>query len=69
METFATVMHHVERVDELSAERRLLIGAYFTHEYSIEAAALTNPSMVAAPDQGNLAAGEQRFLLSLRAHR
>jgi predicted GH43/DUF377 family glycosyl hydrolase len=51
----------------LSAQRRLLIGAYFTHEYSIEAAALTNPSMVAAPDQTNLASGEKRFIMSLRA--
>jgi predicted GH43/DUF377 family glycosyl hydrolase len=64
---FAAVAHHVERRDELSAERRMLIGAYFTHEYSIEAAALTNPSIVLAPDQASLAAGEQRFLLSLRA--
>src|SRR5687767_13992005 len=67
-ENFATVAHLVgRRVEELSTERRLLIGAYFTHEYSIEAAALTNPSMVAAPDQENLAAGEQRFFVSLRA--
>ena len=66
-ENFAPVAHLVGRVDELSTERRLLIGAYFTHEYSIEAAALTNPSMVAAPDQRNLAAGEQRFFVSLRA--
>ena len=53
--------------DELSVERRLLIGAYFTHEYSIEAAALSNPSIVPAPDQEGLAPGEQRFVLSLRA--
>jgi predicted GH43/DUF377 family glycosyl hydrolase len=51
----------------LSPQRRLLIGAYFTHEYSIEAAALTNPSMVAAPDQTGLASGEVRFIMSLRA--
>lgn len=51
----------------LSEERRLLIGAYFTHEYSIEAAALANPSIVVAPDQSGLAAGELRFVMSLRA--
>ncbi len=51
----------------LSEERSLLIGAYFTHEYSIEAAALFNPSMVPHPDQSNLAEGAQRFVLSLRA--
>ena len=30
----------------LTRDRRLLIGAYFTHEYAIEAAALSNPSIV-----------------------
>jgi predicted GH43/DUF377 family glycosyl hydrolase len=53
--------------DGLSAERRQLMGAYFTHEFSIEAAALGNPSIVAAPDQSGLAAGEVRFVMSLRA--
>jgi len=52
---------------QLTEERRLLIGAYFTHEYSIEAAALSNPSIVAAPNQTGLGAGEKRFVLSLRA--
>jgi predicted GH43/DUF377 family glycosyl hydrolase len=53
--------------DGLTTERRLLIGAYFTHEYAIEAAALSNPSIVRAPDQSRLSPGEQRFVLSLRA--
>ncbi|TVR26339.1 MAG: hypothetical protein EA389_05975 [Ilumatobacter sp.] len=53
--------------DELSTERRHLIGAYFTHEFSIQAAALGNPSIVPAPDQSGLAAGEVRFVMSLRA--
>jgi predicted GH43/DUF377 family glycosyl hydrolase len=52
---------------ELSAERKLLIGAYFTQEYSMESVALSNPSIVGAPDQQGLAPGEQRFVLSLRA--
>jgi len=47
--------------------RRLLIGAYFSHEYSFETAALFNPSIVRHPDQGGLAAGEVRFIISLRA--
>ena len=63
----AVAAGHVAGVEELSAERRLLIGAYFTHEYSIESAALSNPSIVPAPDQEGLAPGEQRFVLSLRA--
>ncbi len=51
----------------LSRDRRLLIGAYFTHEYSIEAAALGNPSIVPAPDQTGVDAGSIRFIMSLRA--
>jgi len=50
-----------------SAERQLLIGAYFTHDVSPEGAALTNPSIVAHPDQAGLRAGELRFILSARA--
>ena len=43
-------LDHLElRSASLSMDRRRLIGAYFTHEFSIEAAALTNPSMVAGP--------------------
>jgi predicted GH43/DUF377 family glycosyl hydrolase len=52
---------------ELSEERRLLAGAYFTHEYSLESAALFNPSMVAHPDQNGVRPGGTRFILSLRA--
>lgn len=52
---------------KLSEERKLLIGAYFTHEYSLEAAALFNPSIVEHPDQANLPPGAMRFIVSLRA--
>ena len=44
-----------------------MIGSYFLAEYSLEAAALFNPSMVAHPDQTGLPAGALRFVLSLRA--
>ncbi len=64
---FEVVAHHIDDPDDLSAERRLLIGAYFTHEYSIEAAALGNPSIVPAPDQSGLNPGDRRFIMSLRA--
>jgi predicted GH43/DUF377 family glycosyl hydrolase len=50
-----------------SEERALLLGAYFSHEYSLEAAALFNPSIVPHPDQADLAPGSLRFVLSLRA--
>lgn len=52
---------------KLSEERKLLIGAYFTHEYALEAAALFNPSIVEHPDQTNLPEGALRFIVSLRA--
>ena len=45
----------------------MLIGAYFTHEYSPESAALFNPSIVPHPDQSGLPKGALRFILSLRA--
>ena len=50
-----------------STEQRQLIGAYFLHEYSFEAAALFNPSIVAHPDQSDAPEGGLRFILSLRA--
>jgi len=61
------VSHHIPEVALVSAGRRLLIGACFTHEYSVEAAALFNPSIVLAPDQQGLAIGSKRFVMSLRA--
>lgn len=64
---FEMVAHHLEQGDMPSEQRRLLIGAYFTHEYSIEGAALFNPSIVRAPDQSGLAPGAQRFVMSMRA--
>jgi predicted GH43/DUF377 family glycosyl hydrolase len=50
-----------------TATQRQLIGAYFVHEYSFEAAALYNPSIVAHPDQSYAPEGGRRFILSLRA--
>lgn len=64
---FQLVAPYIDSTVFLSRERSLLIGAYFTHEYSVEAAALFNPSIVLAPDQNNLRSGERRFVLSLRA--
>src|SRR5438552_1777739 len=47
--------------------QRQLVGAYFLHEYSFEASALFNPSIVPHPDQSGTPAGSLRFILSLRA--
>ena len=52
---------------DLSPSRRLLIGSYFTMEYSIASAALFNPSIVAHRNQWKLPEGAVRFILSFRA--
>ncbi|RYF19819.1 MAG: glycosidase [Flavobacteriales bacterium] len=52
---------------ELEEHRRLLIGSYFTHEYSIESAAFFNPSIIEDPDQSDLEDGEKRLIISFRA--
>ncbi len=65
-EHFAPVRTRPQTGD-VTSEQAALIGAYFTQEYALEAAALFNPSMVAHPDQSGLAAGELRFLMSVRS--
>jgi len=51
----------------LSEERKLLLGACFTMEYSIESAALFNPSIVIYPKQNQMKNGQTRVLFSFRA--
>jgi predicted GH43/DUF377 family glycosyl hydrolase len=51
----------------LNKTQRRLIGAYFLHEYSFEASALFNPSIVRHPDQSGAPENGCRFILSLRA--
>ncbi|MEP6927452.1 MAG: glycoside hydrolase family 130 protein [Ginsengibacter sp.] len=70
-----TFKNHFNRInnqykDDLllfSERKRLLLGAFFTKEYSIQAAALFNPSIVPHPQQQGLRQNEQRFIMSLRA--
>jgi predicted GH43/DUF377 family glycosyl hydrolase len=64
---FAQIAGGLDPEVRISDSRRKLIGAYFTQQYALEAAALFNPSMVAHPDQSGLPAGAVRFVLSLRA--
>ncbi len=64
---FDRVRPNLPTREEPSEERKLLLGAYFSHEYSLEAAALFNPSIVPHPDQSDLPPGSLRFILSLRA--
>lgn len=67
LERFEQVRESLPADSTLSDQRRLLIGSYFLAEYSLESAALFNPSIVPHPDQSGLAAGAMRFILSLRA--
>jgi predicted GH43/DUF377 family glycosyl hydrolase len=67
LERFEQVRELVPGDVEVSEQRRLLIGAYFLAEYSLESAALFNPSIVPHPDQTGLDRGALRFILSLRA--
>jgi len=68
---FKNVQHLLIRAgiepDALSDERQMLIGSYFTQEYSIEAAAFFNPSIIEDPYQGNLNNGQLRVIVSFRA--
>ncbi len=68
---FEKVRHLIKEleidVDGLSLNRKLLIGSYFTHEYSIESAAFFNPSIVDDPDQSELEEGQRRVIISFRA--
>ena len=68
-----TFRHHADRIGNrlqpdttLSDARWALLGATFTHEYAVEAAALCNPSAVPAPDQSGVPSGALRFVLSVR---
>jgi predicted GH43/DUF377 family glycosyl hydrolase len=61
------VKNYFPRDAVLSETKMTLIGAYFTMEYSVESAALFNPSIVLHPDQSHLDKGCLRFIMSLRA--
>ena len=66
-ERFRQVADYLPADSPISEARQLLIGSYFTNEYSLESAALFNPSLVAHPDQSNVDHGNVRIILSLRA--
>jgi predicted GH43/DUF377 family glycosyl hydrolase len=64
---FERIAEHVPKRLSLSSEQQLLIGAYFTQEYSVESAAFFNPSIVSHPDQKGVDKGSLRFIMSFRA--
>jgi len=67
LERFEQVRELMLTDEKVSEQRQLLIGSYFLAEYSLESAALFNPSIVPHPDQTDLPPGALRFVLSLRA--
>jgi predicted GH43/DUF377 family glycosyl hydrolase len=71
METFEARADEMEEAfakhGAFSKTQRQLVGAYFLNEYSFEASALFNPSIVRHPDQSDAPKGGVRFILSLRA--
>ncbi|MDZ4839515.1 MAG: glycoside hydrolase family 130 protein [Bacteroidota bacterium] len=67
MTQFNNVCQELQCSRDISENRKLLIGACFTQEYSMESAALFNPSIILHPDQTNLSDGDMRFIISLRA--
>jgi predicted GH43/DUF377 family glycosyl hydrolase len=71
LETFEARANEMEEAfaghTPFTQDQRRLVGAYFLHEYSFEAAALFNPSIVSHPDQTGAPVGGRRFILSLRA--
>lgn len=64
---YEAVQSHIFTQRPLSRERQLLMGALFSGEYSLESAALFNPSIVPHPDQSEVPPGGLRFIMSLRA--
>jgi predicted GH43/DUF377 family glycosyl hydrolase len=66
-QNYASAIALVGETPDTDQEFRLLLGAYFTKEYSLESAALFNPSMVLHPDQNGVARDSARFVMSLRA--
>ncbi len=71
LEIFKARAHEMEEAlaahASFTAQQRSLVGAYFMHEYSFEAAALFNPSIVPHFDQSAAPPGGLCFILSLRA--
>ncbi|MGA1797961.1 glycoside hydrolase family 130 protein [Sphingomonas sp. 4RDLI-65] len=63
---FGEVMATVQDSRTITHDQQVLIGAYLSEEYSFEAAALFNPSMVLHPEQDDAPEGGLRFILSLR---
>jgi predicted GH43/DUF377 family glycosyl hydrolase len=63
----AFVVDRAPDPSSLSVNRRQLLGAAFTHEYSVEGAAVCNPSLVPHFDQSDVPPDCLRVVLSFRS--
>src|SRR6202158_6446106 len=61
LERFEQVRDLLLTDEKISEQRKLLISSYFVCEYSLESAALFNPSIVPPPDPSDLPPGALRF--------
>ncbi|MEA1875858.1 MAG: response regulator [Bacteroidota bacterium] len=68
---FRRIEHYLSSLsltaDDFNRNKKLLIGSYFTLEYSIESAAFFNPSIIEDPDQSQVNEGEKRIIVTFRA--
>ncbi len=64
---FTKIKESIPNGLDISEEKMLLLGAFFTHEYSIQSAAFFNPSIIMHPDQSCLKEKCLRFILSFRS--
>ena len=65
--TINIVYENTEHLNNIPNYKKMIIGAYFTSEYSIESAAFFNPSIIEDPDQTGLLEGQLRVIISFRA--
>jgi len=61
------IKKYIPENTQISDNRKALLGAYFSLEYSIQAAAFFNPSIIPHPNQSGLPEGSLRFILSFRS--
>ncbi|HVY88811.1 MAG TPA: glycoside hydrolase family 130 protein [Hyphomonadaceae bacterium] len=67
MDRFRQIRSSIPSLKQVNDIHAKLLGAYFSHEYSYQAAAIMNPSIVPHPDQSGVRDGAVRFVLSVRA--
>jgi predicted GH43/DUF377 family glycosyl hydrolase len=67
LKNYQKSLKYIQVPQDLTEDRKKLLGAYFSKEYSIQSAALFNPSIVPHPDQKGIPAGSVRVIISFRA--